>query len=168
MKSVLLLCAVLSQGAVAGAAPDKQPGPKLPELKPTGPDTARAVYPDMCSNGGNGDEQNRDKFVQLMLDNPKSKLAQAKAALYKTLRGDPHDDVFLTEWVQTFHDRDGCGASHNSYSAVLETLTDGNSNHTVARKLVTIDDDDDGGVRKLSLRSIQPISVRDEDENAPR
>jgi hypothetical protein len=157
MKAVVV-CVVLSRVAVVRAD-------KLPDVKLTSPDTAQAVYADKCANGGNGDDQNRKKFVELMLANPKSKLAQAKATLYKSLAGEPHDDVFLTDWVQTFHDRDGCGASHNSYSAILETLTGGNTNHTVARQLVTIDDDDDGGVRKLSLRSIRPISVRD--ENAP-
>src|SRR5580698_1404291 len=156
MKTVLV-CAVLSHVAIVEATPDKPP-----ELKLTSPDAGQAVYADKCSNGGNSDEQNRDKFVQLMLANPKSKLAVAKSTLYKSLAGDPHDDVVLSDWVQTFHDRDGCGASHNSFSAILMTVSGGNTNHTVARDLVTIDDDDDGGVRKLSLRSIRPISVRDD------
>jgi len=77
MKSTLVVCVVLSHAAAVRAAPDK-----LPELKVTGPDTAQAVYANKCANGGNGDEQNRDKFVALMLGNPKSKLAQAKLAVH--------------------------------------------------------------------------------------
>jgi hypothetical protein len=157
MRAWLFAISVVVVSHGVEAAPDTPP-----ELKVTGPDAAQAVYAEKCANGGNSDEANRNKFVELMLANPKSKLAQAKATLYKNLSGEPHDDVVLTDWVQTFHDRDGCGSSHNSYSAILETVTGGNTNHTVARQIVTIDDDDDSGVRKLSLRSIRPISVRDE------
>lgn len=152
MKTLLFALLPFLSGASA---------PALPPLRMTSPDSATAIYADKCSNGKNHDQVNRDKFVQQMLANPKSHLAMLKATLQKHLEDPRGEGVYLGEFVETYNDRDGCGSSAQSYSAMLVTITGGNTDHTVTRYLVTIDDNDDTGVRKLSLRSLLPISIRD-------
>lgn len=138
------------------------PAPKLPDLKMTSPDSATAQYANKCDNGADLDGENRDKFVKLMLANRDSKLSQAKAELLKSLDDHRGDGVYTGDFTQTFSERSGCGSSHSSYSAPLVTVTGGNAFHTVTKALVTIDDDVDEGFRKLSLRSIQPLEIRDD------
>jgi hypothetical protein len=158
MKPLVVLAFALSLVAHTQLA-----SAKPPKLESTGPDSARAVYPDKCANGANHDDANRDAFVKAMLDNPKSKLAQAKAALLEEIKDDIRGEgVYLGAWQQTYHDRVGCGTSKTSLSAVMVTVTGGNSSHTVTRYLVTIDDDDDDGVRTFALRSLTPLKLRDE------
>jgi hypothetical protein len=138
--------------------------PKIPALMMTSPDSASANYEDKCSNGHNIDNINRDKFLKLMLANQKSKLSQLKVALLKEIKqsGDEPrgEGIYIGEWNQTFHDRNGCGENTNSYSAFVGTVTGGNTNHTVVKYLVTIDDDDNAGKRTLKIRDIRPINLR--------
>jgi hypothetical protein len=68
----------------------------------------------------------------------------------------------IGELTQTFHARSGCASSANSYSAFVETVTGGNSNYTVVKYLLTIDDDDNAGERTLKVRDIRPISLRND------
>jgi hypothetical protein len=96
----------------------------------------------------------------------KSRLSQLKVTLLHEINrsGDePRDEgVYIGEWNQTFHQRIGCGTNSNSYSAFVETVTGGNTNHTVVKYLVTIDDDDNAGTRTLKLRDIRPIKLRND------
>jgi len=152
MKTLLFALLPFLSGATA---------PTLPPLQMTSPDSAVAIYSDKCSNGKNHDPANRDKFVQQMLANPKSHLAMLKATIQRHLDDPRGEGVYLGNFVETYNDREGCATSSQSFSAVMVTITGGNSNHTVSRYLVTIDDNDESGVRKLSLRSLLPISIRD-------
>jgi hypothetical protein len=140
--------------------------PKIPALVMTSPDSASANYEDKCSNGRNIDKVNRDKFIKLMLADKKSKLSQLKVTLLNEIKqtGDePRDEgVYIGEWNQTFHERIGCDTNTNSYSAFVETVTGGNTNHTVVKYLITIDDDDNAGKRTLKLRDIRPIKLRND------
>ncbi|BDA75978.1 hypothetical protein CAL7716_101440 (plasmid) [Calothrix sp. PCC 7716] len=158
--AVFTLC-ILGLFARSGHAAQSAP---LPALVMTSPDSATANYQDKCSNGANIDKQNRDKFLQLMLANKKSKLSQLKVALWGEIKksGDEPrgEGVYIGEWNQTFHDRSGCGANSNSYSTFISTVTGGNTNHTVVKYLLTIDDDDNAGKRTLKVRDIRPISLR--------
>jgi hypothetical protein len=137
---------------------------KIPELVMISPNSAKAIYEDKCSNGSNSDKANRDKFLKLMLANPKSKLAQLKVDLLKEIKqsGDePRGEGFyIGEWTQTFHTRSGCASSANSYSAFVKTMTGGNSNYTTVKYLVTIDDDDNAGERTLKVHDIRPMNLR--------
>jgi hypothetical protein len=137
---------------------------EIPLLKMTGADSAQAIYTNKCSNGNNIDKANRDKFVELMLANKKSRLAKLKTTLLQEIqrRGDEPrgEGVYIGEWNQTFHYRLGCGHNANSYSAFVSTVVNGNTNHAVVRYLVTIDDDDEAGIRTLKVRNIRPIGLR--------
>jgi hypothetical protein len=132
----------------------------------TSPDSARFLYANKCSNGGNLDKINRDRFIKLMFANKKSQLAQLKVALLDEIKrsGDEPrgEGFFISEWFQTFHDRDGCGKNTNSYSAYIGIVSGGNTNRTVVKYLATIDDDDNGGERTLKLRSIRPLDIRND------
>ncbi len=155
--AVLLLALTVTNGSVALAN-------EIPPLRMTGANSAQAVYANKCSNGNNIDQENRDKFVELMLANKKSRLAKLKATLLRDIKrhGDePRGEGFyIGEWTQTFHYRGGCGQSDNSYSAFVSTVVNGNTNYAVVRYLVTIDDDDQVGTRTLKVRDIRPISLR--------
>jgi hypothetical protein len=151
MKMVILALVPFLTGA---AAP--------PPLKFTSPDAATAVYADKCSNGKNHDLANREKFVKRMLLNPQSRLAILKAQLLKGLEDPSGEGVFVGQFVETYNDRSGCGTSNTSYSAPLAIITGGNAFHTVTRYLVTIDDNDEAGLRTLALRSFQPVTIRDD------
>lgn len=136
---------------------------KYGTLVMTSPNSAKVVYEEKCANGGNNDKEKQLAFLNAMLANPKSDLAQLKEKLLKEIGDDKRGDGFyLSEPVASFHDRDGCGASRNTYSVMIYTLTGGNTNHTVARFLVNVDDDDESGIRTLKLRSIQPLAIRDD------
>ncbi len=156
----LTLC-VLALATTSGHAAEST---KIPALMMTSPDSAKANYENKCSNGGNSDKENRDKFVELMLKNRKSKLSQLQVALLNEIKksGDEPrgDGVYIGEWNETFHERDGCSSSADSYSAFVVTVTGGNSNHTVVKYLVTIDDDVNAGERILKVRDIRPINLR--------
>jgi hypothetical protein len=156
----LTLC-VLALATTSGHAAEST---KIPSLMMTSPDSAKANYENKCSNGGNSDKVNRDKFVELMLTNRKSKLSQLKVALLNEIKksGDEPrgDGIYIGEWNQTFHERDGCSSSADSYSAFVVTVTGGNSNHTVVKYLVTIDDDVNASERILKVRDIRPINLR--------
>jgi len=140
--------------------------PNIPTLVITSSNSASANYENKCSNGRNIDKVNRDKFLKLMLADKKSKLSQLKVALLNEIKqsGDePRDEgVYIGEWNQTFHERIGCDTNKNSYSAFVETITGGNTNHTVVKFLVTIDDDDNAGKRTLTIRDIRPIKLRND------
>ncbi|MDZ8094743.1 MAG: hypothetical protein RMZ42_22815 [Nostoc sp. DedQUE05] len=158
----LTLC-VLALAATSGHASESA---NIPALVMTSPNSAFANYEDKCSNGGNLDNVNREKFLKLMLADQKSKLSQLKVALLNEIKqsGDEPrgEGVRIGEWNQTFHDRSGCGTNTNSYSAFVVTVTGGNANHTVVKSLVTIDDDDNAGKRTLKIRDIRPIKLRND------
>ena len=134
------------------------------ELKMTGPDAGVAQYNDHCANGRNNGEAVRKQFVEKMLANPESQLAKTVAGL-STFEDDFQlTKGVLTPWVQSFHLRSGCGTNNNSYSAIVQSYdTMSNSHVTVSKFLVTINDDDEVGTRTLSLKSIQPLSIREEE-----
>jgi hypothetical protein len=158
----LTLC-ILALATTSGHAAQS---PKIPALFMTSPDSASANYEDKCSNGGNLDKVNRDKFLQLMLKNKKSKVSQLKVALLNEIKrsGDEPrgEGVYIGEWNQTGHLRSGCSTNTNSYSAFISTVTGGNANYTVVKYLVTIDDDDNAGKRTLKIRDIRPIKLRND------
>jgi hypothetical protein len=156
---LLSACAIVV--AVRTAAAD----PKVTAaLKMTSPDSATITYADKCANGGNNDEAPRTDFIARMLADKRSKLAKLEVELFAEIKNNGEeprgDGVIIGDWQQTFHDRDGCGQSLNAYSTFVFTQTDGNANHLVAKRIVTIDDDDVAGVRTLKLRKIQPIDLR--------
>ncbi len=163
MRFVFLTLFVL---ALAPTSVYADQSPKIPALVMTSPDSASANYENKCSNGGNLDKVNRDKFIKLMLADKKSKLSQLKVALLNEIKesgGQPRGEgVYVGEWNQTFHDRSGCSPITNSYSAFVVTVTGGNSNYTVVKYLVTIDDDDNEGKRTLKIRDIRPINLRND------
>jgi hypothetical protein len=140
--------------------------PKLPPLVMTGPDSAKVVYADRCANGGNQDKANFDLFVKKMLADPRSKLAQLREKVLKEIKDggeEPRGNGFyLTGFEQSYADREGCSQSSTSSTAIAVAQTGGNTDHTVAQALVTIDDDETEGVRTLSVRSITPIKIREE------
>ncbi len=163
MRFSFLTLSVLALTATSGHAAQS---PKIPTLVMTSPDSASINYEDKCSNGGNSSKLYRDQFLKLMLANKKSKLSQLKVALLNEIKqsGDePRGEGFyIGEWNQSFHDRNGCGTSTNSYSAFIYTVTGGNGNHTVVRYLVTIDDDDNLGKGTLKIRDIRPLKLRND------
>jgi hypothetical protein len=163
MRFVFLTLFVL---ALAPTSVYADESPKIPALVMTSPDSASANYEAKCSNGGNLDKVNRDKFIKLMLANKKSKLSQLKVALLNEIKqsgGEPRGEgVHIGEWNQTFHDRSGCATNTNSYSAFVVTVTGGNANYTVVKYLVTMDDDDNAGKRTLKIRDIRPINLRND------
>jgi len=124
----------------------------------TSPDAGRVEYTDTCSNGGNNDAEMRNHFVQTSLKNPQSKLARLKAQLLKEIGSDVRGEgVFFGDWTQSFHERNGCGENHNSYTSIVVTVTGGNSNQTVARAMVIIDDNDDEGIRSFRVKSTRRL-----------
>jgi len=130
-------------------------------LQMTGPDSAVAQYDDKCSNGANIVETTRTEFINKMLANPKSKLGKLKAQLTTVEDGFQMTEGALTPWIQTFHLRSGCGTNENSFTAILQSHdTISNSNVVESKYLVTVDDDDESGVRTLKLRSIQRLNIR--------
>lgn len=161
MRFVFFTLFILTLFARSGHTAESAP---VAALVMTSPDSATANYEDKCSNGANIDKQNRDKFLQLMLKNKKSKLSQLKVALLNEIKksGDEPrgEGVYIGEWNQTFHDRSGCSASSNSYSTFISTVTGGNTNYTAVKYLLTIDDDDNAGKRTLKVRDIRSISLR--------
>jgi hypothetical protein len=154
-------CAIILAVATAAADPGNPP---VKPLKMTSPDSATLTYADTCANGGNDDEAARTDFIARMLADKRSKLAKLEVELFAEIKNNGEeprgDGVIIGDWQQTFHDRDGCGQSLNAYSTFVFTQTGGNTNHLVAKRIVTIDDDDVAGVRTLKLRKIQPIDIR--------
>jgi len=159
----LPLALALLTSAVSTAAPAAKK-PALGELVMDGHDAGHATYADKCSNGGNSDEANRGKFIAAMVADKKSKLAIALADTETRFVNDSQwMEVALGDWQQTFHLRDGCGETDASYSAmILVRGKMGNSHELWAKYLVTIDDDVSQTVRKLGLRSIQPLVMREQ------
>lgn len=161
--AVLLSC---SLGRAAGNG-DTGSANDLPALVMTGHDSAKAIYSDKCANGANIDDENREKFINNMLQDSQSQISKLKAQLLEEIvrSGEtPRGEGFgLTPWISSFHERMGCGQSLNSYSAIAVTITGGNMNYRSSRFLITIDDDDTSGERVLKVRSIQPLQVREDD-----
>ena len=157
MKAIKILFCFMTLVPVVHAEP------KFGELLMTGPDSGNILYADRCANGGNIDKAKEDEFVKAMLANPDSKLSRLKAQLIKEIGNDARGEgVYFGDREQSFHFRDGCSASLNTFSFMVFTVTGGNSNYTVARFLVSVDDDDNQGVRTLKVRSIQAIKIRDD------
>ncbi|HEX7703542.1 MAG TPA: hypothetical protein VF403_22535, partial [Kofleriaceae bacterium] len=120
-------------------------------------------YSDKCSNGANSDEANRKKYIAAMVADKKSKLAITLADTEKKFVADVEVEAVLGDWEQTFHLRDGCGETDASYSAMILVQSKmGNSHELWAKYLVTIDDNVVSELRKFSLRSIQPLVMREQ------
>jgi hypothetical protein len=136
---------------------------KLGELVMDTHDEGHILYADRCSNGANADEPGRAKFVAALRADKQSRLAKTLAeAEAKYVTDKSWYEVTLGDWVQTYHLRDGCSDSANSYSAFVYVMAKhGNSNELWTRYVVTIDDDLAGERRTLKFRSAVPIAVRD-------
>lgn len=151
-EATMIAALLLSLAAHAAPAPT----PAYGELVMTSPNSARALYQDTCSNGANLDEKTFDAFAQKVLDNPKSKLGAIKIDLMNKLNkaGAVSPSVFFGGKMYVFHQRDGCASVH--LQVAMSVLTDeGSTDHTeLAHDIVTFNDDDDSGVRTLSLVSI--------------
>jgi hypothetical protein len=147
--------------AVALACPAAHADPKLVM---DGHDQGHMIYADTCSNGGNADKPGRARFIAAVQKDPKSKLAVAIAEVAQKFLPDPtRYEVTLSDWIQTYHLRDGCADNFNSFSAfVYVASTFGNSNELWTRYVVTIDDDVTAERRTLTVRSAVPLDVRDQ------
>ena len=137
-------------------------GPKLGELVMAGHDAGEIMYADHCSNGANADQAGFDQFIAAMRADPKSRLARTLAEARARFVKDPtFAEVVLGDWVQTFHDRDGCADSTSSYSAfVFVNSKMSNIDHVATKYLITVDDDVASERRDLKLRSVVPFVVR--------
>ena len=137
--------------------------PALGELVMDGHDAGHVTYSDKCSNGANSDEANRTKYIAAMVADKKSKLAINLADTEKKFVSDVEVEAVLGDWERTFYLRDGCGETDASYSAMILVQSKmGNSHELWAKYLVTIDDNVVSESRKFSLRSIQPLVMREQ------
>ena len=149
--------------ATPARAEEASPAEAMPELAMTSPDHGRAIYADRCSNGSHLEDGNRDRFIQRMLDDPRSTLARKLATLtrrYPANRSDPIAEPMLGAWSLSYAARIGCRTIMTSYSAFVQMVEGEGERSTVTMFLVTIDDDFDGAERTLRLRSIAPIAIR--------
>jgi hypothetical protein len=128
-----------------------------------GHDAGHLIYADKCSNGANNDDAGRDRFITALRADAKSQLARTLAtAEAKFVTDKEMYEVALGDWIQTYHLRDGCGESSNSYSAfVVVQSKHGNSHELWTKYLVTIDDDVVAERRTLKVRSVVTLSMRE-------
>jgi hypothetical protein len=136
---------------------------KLGALVMDGHDAAHIMYADRCSNGNNADRPGFDRFVAALRADPKSKLALALAETEtKYVSDQTLYEVVLGDWIETYHLRDGCADNSNSFSAfVFVRATVSNSNELWTRYVITIDDDVASDRRTLRVRSVLPLSLRE-------
>lgn len=147
--SALAVALLAATGATALAAPT---------VTLSDPETGKATYRDACSNGKNSDAPTREKFVAAVRANKASKLAQTEAQL---LKDNPDDQIVYGAWTQTFHEREGCSDTSQSFSAFLgHTEKTGNTHLLKTAFVVTIDDDVAGKERTFHVRAITPITIR--------
>jgi hypothetical protein len=150
----------------AAPAPVPAPAsdPAVAVLVMEGHDRAHADYADACSNGANADDAGRAQFIERMRADKKSRLARALAEAARGFASESvQHEVQLGEWSQTYHLRMGCSEDSSSYSAMIEVRSKMSNMHELRVKyLVTIDDDVAGARRKLRLRSIVPLALRDQ------
>jgi hypothetical protein len=127
-------------------------------------DSGHINYADKCSNGANSDDDGRAKFVEAMRADNHSRLAQTIAAAEaKYVPDKTFRMIELGDWVQTYHLRMGCAEDTASYSAMILVVSQMTNMHERwARYLVTIDDDVASDHRRLRLRSIQPLALREQ------
>jgi hypothetical protein len=163
MTRYLPIALTLLMSTLSTAAPVAKKPPALGALVMDGPDDGHVTYADKCSNGANSDEANRKKYIAAMLADKKSRLATTLAETVKNFVADVEVEAVLGDWEQTFHLRDGCGETDQSFSALLLVRSKmGNSHELWAKYLVTIDDDVVSELRKFSMRSIQPLVMREQ------
>jgi hypothetical protein len=161
MTRYLPIALTLLTSTLSTAAPAAKK-PALGELVMDGHDAGHVTYADKCSNGANSDEANRTKYIAAMVADKKSKLAIRLADTEKKFVADIEIEAVLGDWEQTFHLRDGCADTDESFSAMILVQSKmGNSHELWAKYLVTIDDDVASELRKFSLRSIQPLVMRE-------
>lgn len=136
---------------------------KLGELVMDNHDEGHIMYADRCSNGGNSEQAGFDKFVAALRADPRSKLAHTLAqAEAKFVTDKTFYEVALGDWVQTYHLRMGCAENSNSYSAFVFVKSKMSNMHEVMTKyVITIDDDVSADRRKLRVRSVVPLALRD-------
>jgi|GEM_PF-2287766 len=152
MKTVRLLCLLLSfSSAIAFAAES---------LQMKSPNSGVINYADKCSNGTNVTDSGRELFINAMLANKDSLLAKAKQDILKQA-DDSEMNFGITSWVQTGHRRDGCSENDNTYTAFLLKIQRNTSNESTAVAQVDISDNDNGGVRTLTLVSIKTVQKPD-------
>jgi hypothetical protein len=162
MTRYLPIALTLLTSTLSTAAPAAKK-PALGELVMDGHDGGHVTYSDKCSNGANSDEANRNKYVAAMVADKESKLAVTLADTEKKFVSDVEVEAVLGDWEQTFHLRDGCGETDQSFSAMILVQSKmGNSHELWAKYLVTIDDNVVSELRKFSLRSIQPLVMREQ------
>jgi hypothetical protein len=137
---------------------------KLGALVMEGHDAAHIMYADACSNGKNADRPGFDRFVAALRADPKSKLARALVETETKYVSDKElYEVALGDWVQTYHLRDGCADNSNSLSAYIYVRAKvSNSNELWTRYVITIDDDVTADRRALHVRSVLPLSLREQ------
>ncbi len=127
-------------------------------------DSGHIDYADKCSNGANSDEDGRVKFIEAMRADKSSRLAKTIAAAEAKYIPDKQFRLIeLGDWVQTYHLRMGCAEDTASYSAMIFVVSQMTNMHERwARYLVTVDDDVASDHRRLRLRNIQPLALREE------
>jgi len=153
----LLLSALMLASAHADAGPRRKT-PSPPRLVMSDASSGAVTYPDPC--GANSGEAPRKSYISNLLTNKASKLA---LVLAKLEADNENTRAFVGSWEQTYNERIGCSDLRSSYSAfVLLASTYGTGHELSVKYIVTIDDDVSEGKRTLSIRSIEPVTIRQE------
>jgi hypothetical protein len=136
---------------------------KLGELVMDNHDEGHILYSDRCSNGANNDQPGFDRFVAALRADPKSKLSLVLAEAQRLFVTDKTlYEIGLGEWAQTYHLRMGCAENSNSFSAFVFLRSKMSNMHELVTKyVITIDDDVVAERRKLRVRSVVPLALRD-------
>ena len=148
---------------VVTAASSARAEVKVGELVMDNHDEGHIIYSDRCSNGSNNDQAGFDRFVAALRADPKSKLSLVLAEAEKKFVTDKtFYEIALGDWVQTYHLRMGCAENSNSHSAFVFLRSKMSNTHELVTKyVITIDDDVASERRKLRVRSVVPLALRD-------
>jgi hypothetical protein len=137
---------------------------KIGELVMDNHDEGHIIYADRCSNGNNNDQAGFDRFVTALRADPRSKLSLVLAEAQRMFVTDKTlYEIALGDWVQTYHLRMGCAENSNSHSAFVFLRSKMSNMHELVTKyVITIDDDVASERRKLRVRSVVPLALRDQ------
>jgi hypothetical protein len=156
----LAAVAVALLALTAPANADAEHGPLVMDGHAQG----HIIYSDRCSNGANSDPAGFDDFVTALRGDPKSQLARTLAETEKKFVTDKtFYEVALGDWIQTYHLRDGCSDTSQSFSAIVFVRSKmGNSHELWTKFVVTIDDDVSSDRRTFKVRSVLPLALREQ------